>query len=183
MIFTDLDKTVRRSVSIPTLRRVRADGWRDRVTLTLLPGQTPTQFAARAEALAHSFGATTCQVRTIRPRRIVLDLVHSDPLARPINPPPLPTDGTAVPDLRRLVIGRSETGRPWRVQLHGSHLLAVGATGAGKASLATLRGTRRPAAEADVANGGNAMWAVGWQEACTCLDFDQLDGGADRNGG
>lgn len=136
MVFADLDKTVRRSVFVPRLCRVRSDGWRDRVTVKLLPGQSPTLFAMRAEALAHSFGATSCRVRTVKPRRIVLDLVHANPLTRAIEPPALPAEHAGSVDLRKLTIGRSETGRPWRVRLVGNHLLVAGSTGAGKASVA-----------------------------------------------
>ncbi|WP_285501523.1 FtsK/SpoIIIE domain-containing protein [Actinokineospora sp. NBRC 105648] len=38
-------------------------------------------------------------------------------------------------DLRRLVVGRTETGRPLRLRLLGTHVLVVGVSGAGKGSL------------------------------------------------
>jgi S-DNA-T family DNA segregation ATPase FtsK/SpoIIIE len=132
--FSDLYKRAGHTVYLPKLRRVRSDGWRDRVSIKLLPGQCPTAYERHAEELAHSFGARSCRVRVEKPRRLCLDLVHSDPLARPLDVPALADYGTAV-DLRRLVVGRSETGRDWRVTLLGSHLLVAGATGAGKASV------------------------------------------------
>lgn len=135
MVFADLHKTVKRSVFVPKVCRVRSDGWRDRVTVKLLPGQSPAQYEARAEELAHSFGARSCRVRTVKPRRVVLDLVHANPLADPITPPSLAEVETAGVDLKRLPIGRSETGHPWRVKLLGNHLMVVGSTGAGKASI------------------------------------------------
>ncbi len=104
------------------------------MSVKLLPGQCPTAYERHAEELAHSFGARSCRVRVEKPRRLCLDLVHSDPLARPLDVPALPDAGAAV-DLRRLTVGRSETGRDWRVKLLGSHLLVAGATGAGKASV------------------------------------------------
>lgn len=133
MRFAELHKRAGHSVYLPTLRRVRSDGWRDRVFVKLLPGQCPAVFEEHAESLAHSFGAGSCRVRVEKPRRLVLDLVHADPLQRPLDVPALADPGAAV-DLRRLIVGRTETGRDWRVGLLGSHVLATGATGAGKAS-------------------------------------------------
>ncbi|AOS61148.1 FtsK/SpoIIIE domain-containing protein [Actinoalloteichus hymeniacidonis] len=138
MRFCHLERTVNGKVHVPTFIRVRADGWRDRVTVKLLHGQTPGEFETRAEALAHSFDARTCRVRVVGPRRIVLDLIHGDPLTQPVPPPSLPDgtdDTTPTKDLERVPVGTTETGRPWLLRLFGSHLLAVGATGAGKASV------------------------------------------------
>lgn len=135
MRFSDLTKKVGRSVYTPKIRRVRGDGWRDRVSVKLLPGQAPRAYENRAEDLAHSFGASSCRVRVDKPRRIVLDFIHSDPLARPVPLPALPDPAGSV-DLRRLDIGVSETGRTWLLRLLGSHLLVAGSTGAGKASVA-----------------------------------------------
>ncbi|WP_418153162.1 FtsK/SpoIIIE domain-containing protein [Actinoalloteichus caeruleus] len=134
MRFADLGRRVDRKTYLPRLLRVRSHGWRDRLTVALLAGQTPAEFEARSDALAHSFGARSCRVRVLRPRRIMLDLVHADPLAAPVAPPPLP-DPTAVVDLRSLPLGVTDTGRSWTLPLHGTHWLVVGATGAGKASV------------------------------------------------
>jgi DNA segregation ATPase FtsK/SpoIIIE, S-DNA-T family len=60
---------------------VRADGWCDRVRVTLLHGRCAATYAAHIEELANSFGARSCRVWVDRPRRIWLDLVHTDPLA------------------------------------------------------------------------------------------------------
>jgi hypothetical protein len=67
MQFCDLTKRTGHTVHYPRIRRVRADGWRDRVSVKLLPGQSPSAYAARAEELAHSFGARSCRVRADRP--------------------------------------------------------------------------------------------------------------------
>ncbi|WP_232237585.1 MULTISPECIES: FtsK/SpoIIIE domain-containing protein [Actinoalloteichus] len=140
MRFCHLERTVERKTHVPTFVRVRADGWRDRVTVQLLHGQAPGEFETCAEALAHSFGARSCRVRVIGPRRIVLDLLHGDPLAWPMSTPALPnttetTAGFTTRDLQRVPVGLTESGRPWLLRLLGSHILAVGATGAGKASV------------------------------------------------
>lgn len=118
----------------PRIRRVRADGWRDRVSVRLLHGQSPDEFVARAESLAHSFGAMSCRVRQDKPRRIWLDLIHTDPLRDPIAPPAL-VELAADVDLRKVPVGAIETGRPWNARLLGNHLLVVGSTGAGKSSV------------------------------------------------
>ncbi|MFD1044157.1 FtsK/SpoIIIE domain-containing protein [Kibdelosporangium lantanae] len=118
----------------PKLKRIRCEGWRDKVRVRMIPGQAPEQWEQRASGLAHSFRATSCRVRVIKPGRLELDLIHSNPLASPIAAPALETDEAAV-DLRKLVVGRTETGKPWRIRLLGNHVLTVGVSGAGKGSL------------------------------------------------
>ena len=137
MLFTELTKHTghaQRRVHYPTLRRVRADGWRDRVSVRLLHGQCAATYAAHAQELANSFGARSCRVRVDRPRRIWLDLIHTDPLARPVAVPSLADPGVGV-DLARVVIGRTETGRPWVLRLLGRHILVAGVSDAGKSSV------------------------------------------------
>jgi S-DNA-T family DNA segregation ATPase FtsK/SpoIIIE len=48
--------------------------------------------------------------------------------------PTLADPGTAV-DLARVVIGRTETGRPWMLRLLGRHILVAGVSDAGKSSV------------------------------------------------
>ncbi|GLZ38525.1 hypothetical cell division FtsK/SpoIIIE protein [Actinokineospora sp. NBRC 105648] len=118
---------------LPRLRRTRSEGWRDRVRVRMVKGQAPEQWEARASGLAHAFGSRSCRVRVIRPGVIELDLVHSNPLASPVALPAMGTESAV--DLRRVVVGRTETGKPWRLRLLGNHLLTVGVSGAGKGSL------------------------------------------------
>ncbi|MGH4011031.1 MAG: FtsK/SpoIIIE domain-containing protein, partial [Pseudonocardiaceae bacterium] len=137
MLFSDLAKRTghrQRSTHYPTLRRVRADGWRDQVSVKLLHGQCADTYAAHAQELANSFGAHSCRVRVDRPRRICLDFLHTDPLAQAIAVPSLADPGTAV-DLARVVIGRTETGRPWLLRLLDRHVLVAGVSDAGKSSV------------------------------------------------
>jgi DNA segregation ATPase FtsK/SpoIIIE, S-DNA-T family len=126
----------------PRLRRVRSDGWRDRVRVRMIPGQSPESWELRREGLAHSFNARSCRVRVLRPRVLELDLVHRDPLARPLPVPGLV--GAAEVDLKRVVVGRTEAGKPWRLRLLGSQVLVVGVPGAGK---------------------GSVLWSIVWQLA------------------
>ena len=137
MLFSELAKRTGvglHRVYYPTIRRVRADGWRDRVLVTLLHGQCAATYAAHAEELANSFGAGSCRVRVDRPRRIWLDLIHADPLAVPVSVPSLAEPSVGV-DLVRVLIGRTETGRPWLVRLLDRHILVAGVSDAGKSSV------------------------------------------------
>ncbi|MGH3900882.1 MAG: FtsK/SpoIIIE domain-containing protein, partial [Pseudonocardiaceae bacterium] len=137
MLFSELTKRTghrQRRTHYPTLRRVRSDGWRDRVSVTLLHGQCAAIYATHAAELAHSFRAHSCRVRVDRPRRIWLDFVHSDPLAQPVGTPALADPGAAM-DLARVVIGRTETGRPWVLRLLDRHVLVAGVSDAGKSSV------------------------------------------------
>jgi S-DNA-T family DNA segregation ATPase FtsK/SpoIIIE len=120
-----------RRVLLPVLGKVTSTGCTDRVTVGLVSGQSPAEVAARADNLAHGFGAILCRVRTAKPGMVVLELVRRDALTQVI--PALPIPGHA--DLRELVVGRREDGQPWAIRLHGTHVLIAGATGAGKASL------------------------------------------------
>jgi S-DNA-T family DNA segregation ATPase FtsK/SpoIIIE len=100
----------------------------------MIKGQAPEQWELHASGLAHSFLAESCRVRVIKPGRLELDFIHSDPLARAIPAPALSDDPASV-DLRRVIVGRTETGKPLRLQLLGTHVLTVGVSGAGKGSL------------------------------------------------
>ncbi|MGH4024557.1 MAG: FtsK/SpoIIIE domain-containing protein [Pseudonocardiaceae bacterium] len=137
MLFSELTKRTGHGlhrVHYPRIRRVRSDGWRDRVSVRLLHGQCAENYAAHADALAHSFGARSCLVRVDKPRRIWLDLVHADPLATTLRVPALADPGTEV-DPARVVIGRTETGRAWAVRLLDRHVLVAGVSDAGKSSV------------------------------------------------
>jgi S-DNA-T family DNA segregation ATPase FtsK/SpoIIIE len=137
MLFTELTKRTGHGlhrVHYPRIRRVRADGWRDRVSVKLLHGQCAGTYAAHAEELANSFGARSCRVRVDKPRRIWLDLIHADPLAQPVRVPALADPGAGV-DLVRVLIGRTETGRPWVLRLADRHVLVAGVSDAGKSSV------------------------------------------------
>ncbi len=137
MLFSELTKRTGHGlhrVHYPKIRRVRADGWRDRVSIRLLHGQCAENYAAQADALAHSFGARSCRVRADRPQRIWLDLVHADPLVAPLRVPALAEPDTRV-DLARILVGRTETGRAWALRLLDRHLLVAGVSDAGKSSV------------------------------------------------
>jgi S-DNA-T family DNA segregation ATPase FtsK/SpoIIIE len=118
-------------VLLPVLTSVHAGGSVDRVTVKLVSGQSPADFADRAEGIAHGLGVHLCRVRPVAPGLIVLELVRRDALADPIAAVPIPADV----DPAALPIGRCEDGTPWLLRLLGSHVLIAGATGAGKGSV------------------------------------------------
>lgn len=134
MRLSELCKDKRGREYRPKLGRVRAEGWRDVVRVRMVKGQAPEQWELHASGLAHSFRAESCRVRVVKPGRLELDLIHSDPLACSILAPALAEDMAGV-DLRRVVIGRTEIGKPLQLPLLGTHVLTCGVTGAGKGSL------------------------------------------------
>jgi S-DNA-T family DNA segregation ATPase FtsK/SpoIIIE len=119
-------------VLLPVLGKVSATRFTDRVQVRLVSGQSAADFAARADNLAHGFGAMLCRIRTATPGALVLEFVRRDALAAVILALPAPTHM----DLQgALPVGRREDGQVWLVRVHGTHVLIAGATGAGKASL------------------------------------------------
>ena len=115
---------------LPVLGDVKAGPCTDRVHVRLVSGQSPANFADRAESLAHGFRALLCRIRTAVPGAVVLELVRRDALAEPMTALPIP----AEPDLKTLPVGRCEDGAVFTLRLAGTHVLIAGATGAGKGS-------------------------------------------------
>jgi DNA segregation ATPase FtsK/SpoIIIE, S-DNA-T family len=131
MTIAGLDEWHQGRAFLPALGKVTATRYVDRVPVRMVSGQCPADYAARADNLAHGFGALLCRVRQARPGAVVLEFVRRDALAAII--PALPVPDRV--DLRALPVGKREDGLPWLVRLHGTHVLIAGATGAGKASL------------------------------------------------
>ncbi|WIM97641.1 hypothetical protein ACTOB_001183 [Actinoplanes oblitus] len=117
---------------VPRLLGVRSDQWGDRVTVRLLPGQHPDDWAKAAPRLAYSFHLREARAFTSdRPDRVVLYFARRDPLAAVVGPLPVP----AAPDLAGLEVGRQEAGSAYRLRLAGSHVLIAGATNSSKGSV------------------------------------------------
>jgi DNA segregation ATPase FtsK/SpoIIIE, S-DNA-T family len=130
MTITRLAPTYRGRVVVPVLGKVIVTGCTDQVAVRLVSGQSPADFAARAEGIAHGFRAYLCRVRSSAPGAVVLELVRRDALADPMPALPIPE----ITDLRGLPVGRREDGTPFTIRLQGTHLLVACATGAGKGS-------------------------------------------------
>jgi DNA segregation ATPase FtsK/SpoIIIE, S-DNA-T family len=123
---------------LPLLGPVISTGCIDRLYVGLIAGQSPADFAQRADNLAHGFGARACRIRAASPGWVVIELMRRDALAAIIPALPIPEHA----DLSAVPVGRQEDGSPWLIRLHGSHVLLAGSTGAGKASVlwAIIRG-------------------------------------------
>jgi S-DNA-T family DNA segregation ATPase FtsK/SpoIIIE len=117
---------------LPQLRKVKATPAGDVITVRMVTGQIPDDYAAASLRLTHTFGARSCRVLPgRRPELVTLVLQRADALRHTI--PPMSTP--AVPDLGGLVLGRVEDGTELRVRLLGTQILIAGATGAGKGSV------------------------------------------------
>ncbi|NYI97373.1 S-DNA-T family DNA segregation ATPase FtsK/SpoIIIE [Streptomonospora nanhaiensis] len=116
---------------LPQIRGVTCSAWADRVRVRIVAGTSPADFQKRVTELAHGFGAPSCRVEVRGPRDLVLEFPRYDTLADPIDALPIPNE----PDLSALPVGICEDGEPWFLRLHGTHVLTVGVTGAGKGSV------------------------------------------------
>ncbi|WP_007507686.1 FtsK/SpoIIIE domain-containing protein [Pseudofrankia saprophytica] len=119
----------------PRIRAFRTSRPVESLRVELLPGQTPQTWAEQAEALRHVYRTRACRVRAERVGFVWVDFYRRDSLGRTVAP--YPVDGPDAPGagLENLVVGRREDGRPWLLQLRGSHVLVAGATGSGKGSV------------------------------------------------
>lgn len=127
MTLAGLAPTYRQRVLLPVLVGVLARDAVDLVAVRLVTGQTPEDFADRADNLAHAFRAQLCRVRDAGPGMVTLEFVRAETLANSI--PALPV--WPYVDLAALPVGRCENGQPWLLRLLGSHVLIAGATGSG----------------------------------------------------
>ena len=92
---------------LPVMGKVTSTPFTDRVLTGIVSGQSAEDFARRAEALAHGFGALLCRVRSARPGWLVLEFVRRDALAAIIPALPIPARWTS----RRWPSAAARTGR------------------------------------------------------------------------
>ncbi|MFI6180606.1 FtsK/SpoIIIE domain-containing protein [Nonomuraea sp. NPDC051191] len=131
MIVSGLGRHIRGRDYLPRLGKVTCTSWADVVTVRMLKGQAVKDWADRTDHLAHGFGAQSCRVALSHAGRLTLTFPRSDPLASPLPALAIPNEPTVGP----VEVGKGEDGRPWRLKVHGTHVLVAGATGAGKGSI------------------------------------------------
>jgi S-DNA-T family DNA segregation ATPase FtsK/SpoIIIE len=117
---------------LPILTQVRSGPAGDVLTVRMVTGQVPEDYAAVAERFAHTFAARAVRVHAgNRPELVQLTFLRGDPLAKVV--PALPI--TATPDFAALPMGLREDGGEFLLRLTGSQVLVAGATGSGKGSV------------------------------------------------
>ncbi|GGM50984.1 FtsK/SpoIIIE domain-containing protein [Dactylosporangium sucinum] len=117
---------------VPVLKRVRCNGVADELTVRMVTGQIPDDFAKVSERLAHTFGARASRVSAgSRPDLVTVTLLRGDPLTETVAPFPV----VPVPDFTALPLARREDGETYTLRLFGTQVLVVGATDAGKGSV------------------------------------------------
>src|SRR5262249_46166583 len=95
MMIGRLAVTYQGRVLLPALGTVTSTGYTDRIAVALVSGQSAADVSARADNLAHGFGAILCRVRSHRPGAVLLEFVRRDALAAII--PALPIPAYAAP--------------------------------------------------------------------------------------
>ena len=117
---------------LPILKRVKVGATGDRLTIRMVTGQIPDDYAKVSERLTHTFGALGCKVLPgPRPDTVIIQLRRGDPLTTIVQPLAI----TAVPDFLALPIALREDGDVYELRLFGTQVLVVGATGAGNGSV------------------------------------------------
>jgi S-DNA-T family DNA segregation ATPase FtsK/SpoIIIE len=117
--------------SVPRLGLPRLTRTGLRLSIRMLPGQTPALFLSAAEAMTHTWRVYA--VRVVSPRRgwVTITATARDPLADDATAPAAKTAR-----LLSAVVGRTEDGGVWTVDLRSvPHWLVVGATQSGKSTL------------------------------------------------
>src|SRR5262249_27464652 len=121
-----------RHTIIPLIKQVRCTPFADRLTVRMVTGQIPDDFARVCERLTHTFGALGARVMPgKRSDLVVLVLLRVDVLVKTVAPLSVP----AVPDFTALPLGMCEDGQVYTLRLFGTQVLVVGATGSGKGSV------------------------------------------------
>jgi S-DNA-T family DNA segregation ATPase FtsK/SpoIIIE len=115
----------------PALGTVRSNDTVDVVRAKMLTGQVVDDWAKVADRFCQTYGALDCRVRTVpkHPHDVELVFVTNDPLAYEIEP----CEPTTALDF--LPIAVTENGEWYNLPLLGNHILVVGATGSGKATV------------------------------------------------
>ncbi|BDB44170.1 MULTISPECIES: FtsK/SpoIIIE domain-containing protein [Mycobacterium] len=118
---------------VPALQSVRIGHHADVLIVKVVTGQSIADWQKRALALAATWDAERLTIRATTPGQLRIIIGRGDVLGQPIAVP-MPTPGSAV-DLGAVRVGVTESRRWWHLPVLGQHILAAGATGAGKGSV------------------------------------------------
>lgn len=153
LVISGLAESYQERRYLPRIRSVRCNDRADYVRVSLVAGTSPADFEHRVVELAHGFAAPSCRVTVNGPRDITLEFPRHDTLAESLDALPF----SECPDLAALPVGKREDGTSWKLRLHGTHVLVVGVTGAGKGSV--LWSAIRAMLPA-IADGSAQVWGI-----------------------
>lgn len=118
---------------IPALRGIGIGEYADVLEVSVVTGQSVSNWQKQSEALAAAFKADRLIITATSPGEIRITVIRGDVLAEPVALP-RPVQGASV-NLSALPIGVTEHGKLWRVPILGHHILVGGSTGSGKGSV------------------------------------------------
>ncbi|WP_457062223.1 FtsK/SpoIIIE domain-containing protein [Mycobacteroides abscessus] len=128
-----LTTTLGDRVLVPVLDGIRIGEHSDILDVSLVTGQSVSNWRNQAEALAAALRADRIQITVTQPGKIRITVIRGDVLADPVALP-MPEPGTGV-NLSAIGAGVSENRRIWKVPILGHNALVAGAPGAGKGSV------------------------------------------------
>lgn len=128
-----LTATVRDRELVPVLDGIMIGEHSDILDVSIVTGQSVSNWRNQAEALAAAFKADRIQITVPEPGKIRLTVMRGDALAEPVALR-LPEPGAAV-NLSAIGVGMTENHRVWKVPILGHNVLVAGAPGAGKGSV------------------------------------------------
>nr|WP_096505691.1 FtsK/SpoIIIE domain-containing protein [[Mycobacterium] stephanolepidis] len=118
---------------VPALRTVSIGEHTDVLEVSVVTGQSVTNWQKQIDALGAAFKADRITVTATTPGEIRVTVMRGDVLAEPVRLP-RPVVGASV-NLSAISVGVTETRGLWRLPILGHHILVAGATGAGKGSV------------------------------------------------
>lgn len=118
---------------IPVLHGIIIGEHSDILDVSVVTGQSISNWRNQSEALAAAFKADRITIAATEPGQIRITVIRGDVLAEPVALPK-PVVGAAV-NLSAIPVGVTENGGLWRVPVLGHNLLVAGAPGAGKGSV------------------------------------------------
>lgn len=118
---------------IPALQSIGIGKHADILEVSVVTGQSITNWQKQADALAAAFKADRITITATSPGQVRIVIMRGDVLAEPVALP-LPEPGAGV-NLSAIGVGVTENHKVWRLPILGHHILVAGATGSGKGSV------------------------------------------------